>query len=228
MAEFSHWVDKNREAIEAHSGWIDKHYTQREDFIIHPEFEKFEVYETLYPSAVKGDWEEVLKICRKEMFLSTSPIINSLDTVFHLAAYDDQKEYFEKLLQLLPQESTTIASALRRKNKKGNNPLHIAASVGSVMMCRLIIDISKSMINTYNNEGESPLFVAALHGHKEAFLYLHSECGPNEDYFIRKNGDTILHCAIAEEHHGEHFDAFYFLFLNNKHFIFFKIFILIF
>ena len=214
MDEFLGWlrVDKNLEDIEAHSGWIDKHYTQCEDFIIHPELESFEDYETMYPSAVKGEWEKVLEICRKEMFLCTAPIINSLDTVFHLAISDDQKEYFEKLLELLPQESLCIASALRRKNQKGNNLLHTAASVGSVMMCSLIIDISKSMINTYNNEGESPLFVAALYGHKEAFLYLHSECGPNEDYCIRKNGDTILHCAIAEEHHGEHFDAVYFLF----------------
>ncbi|KAK4560162.1 hypothetical protein RGQ29_009084 [Quercus rubra] len=134
------------------------------------------------------------------MFLSTAPIINSLDTLFHLAAYDKLENKFVQLLQLLPQESTHIASALRRKNKKGNNPLHIAASVGNVKVCSLIIGISKSMINTYNNEGESPLFVAALHGRKEAFLYLHSECGPHEDYCIRKNGDTILHCAIAEEH----------------------------
>ncbi|KAL4604541.1 hypothetical protein ACB092_10G200200 [Castanea dentata] len=201
--EFLDWVkvDKNQEDIEAHSGWIDKHYTQCEDFIIHPELGSFEDYETLYPSAVKGEWEEVLKICGKKLFLSTAPIINSLDTVFHLAISDDRKVIFEKLLQLLPQESLGIASALRRKNKKGNNLLHIAASVGSVTMCSLIIRISKSMINTYNNEGESPLFVAALHGHKEAFLYLHSECGPNEHYCIRNNGDTILHCAIAEEHH---------------------------
>ena len=141
------------------------------------------------------------------MFLSTVPITNSWDTVFHLAISDDQKDIFDQLLQLLPQESLRIASALRRKNKKGNNLLHIAASVGSVTMCRRIISISKSMINTYNNEGESPLFVAALHGHKDAFLYLHSECGPDEDYCIRNNGDTILHCAIAEEYYGEHFDA---------------------
>ncbi|KAK4560156.1 hypothetical protein RGQ29_009079, partial [Quercus rubra] len=183
-----------------HSGWIDKQYTQCEDFIIHPELESFEDYETLYPSAIKGEWGKVLEICRKDMFLSTAPIINSLDTLFHLAAYDKLENKFVQLLQLLPQESTHIASALRRKNKKGNNPLHIAASVGNVKVCSLIIGISKSMINTYNNEGESPLFVAALHGRKEAFLYLHSECGPHEDYCIRKNGDTILHCAIAEEH----------------------------
>ena len=141
------------------------------------------------------------------MFLSTVPITNSWDTVFHLAISDDQKDIFDQLLQLLPQESLRIASALRRKNRKGNNLLHIAASVGSVTMCRRIISISKSMINTYNNEGESPIFVAALHGHKDAFLYLHSECGPDEDYCIRNNGDTILHCAIAEEYYGEHFDA---------------------
>ncbi|XP_075642886.1 uncharacterized protein LOC142614207 [Castanea sativa] len=199
--DFLDWVDKNWRDIEAHSGWIDKHYTQCEDFIIHPELKDFEGYRSLYPSAVKGRWEDVLDICHKEMFLTAVPITNSLDTVFHLAISDDQEVIFEKLLQLLPQESLRIASALRRKNKKGNNLLHIAASVGSVTMCSLIIRISKSMINTYNNKGESPLFVAALNGHKVAFLYLHSECGPKEHYCIRRNGDTILHCAIAEEHY---------------------------
>ena len=54
MDEFLAWVDKNREDIEAHSGWIDKHYTQCEDFIIHPELKDFEGYKSLYPSAVKG------------------------------------------------------------------------------------------------------------------------------------------------------------------------------
>ncbi|XP_050266286.1 uncharacterized protein LOC126709950 [Quercus robur] len=203
MKDFLHWVrvDENRVDIEVHSGWIDKQYTQCEDFIIHPELKDFKGYKSLYPSAVKGQWGDVLDICHNEMFLTTVPITNSLDTVFHLATSDDRDDIFEQLLQLLPQESLRIASALRRKNKKGNNLLHIAASVGSVSLCRCIIGISKSMINTYNNEGESPLFVAALHGHKDAFLYLHSECGPKEHYCIRRNGDTILHCVIAEEHY---------------------------
>ncbi|XP_065617291.1 uncharacterized protein LOC136062313 [Quercus suber] len=208
MDEFFAWVDQHRKDIEAHSDWIDEQYTQFEDYIIHPELKDFKDYEILYPSAVKGQWEDVLQICRKEMFLSTVPITNSWDTVFHLAISDDRNEYFEKLLQLLPQESTHIASALRRKNNKGNNPLHIAASVGSVMMCRLIIRISKSMISTCNNEGETPLFVAALKGNKEAFLYLNSECGSKEKYCIRRNGDTILHCAIAEEHYATFLAAF--------------------
>nr|XP_023873286.1 uncharacterized protein LOC111985869 [Quercus suber] len=202
IENFLNWVDENGEDIEVHSGWIDKQYTQCEDFIIHPELKDLTGYKSLYPSAVKGDWKKVHNICHEQMFLSTVPITNSLDTVFHLAISDDQKDIFEQLLQLLPQESLRIASALRRKNKKGNNLLHIAASVGSVTMCRRIISISKSMINTYNNEGESPLFVAALNGHKDAFLYLHSECGPDEDYCIRNNGDTILHCTIAEEYYA--------------------------
>ena len=214
MDEFFAWVDQNRKDIEAHSDWIDEQYTQFEDYIIHPELKD---YERLCQSAAKGQWEDVLDLCHKEMFLSTVPITNSWDTVFHLATSDGRKDIFEKLLQLLPQESTHIASALRRKNKKGNNPLHIAASVGSVMMCRLIIRISKSMISTCNNEGETPLFVAALNGKNEAFLYLNSECGSKEKYCIRRNGDTILHCAIAEEHFGEHFDAFFYLFIFKQH-----------
>ncbi|KAK1558575.1 hypothetical protein Q3G72_004079 [Acer saccharum] len=46
--------------------------------------------------------------------------------------------------------------------------------------------------------------MAASHGHKHAFLCLHSLCGPGKgyDYSRRNNGETILHCAIS----GDYFD----------------------
>ena len=78
-------------------------------------------------------------------------------------------------------------------------------------MCRSIIDKADSttLLSVRNNEGETPLFSAVLHGHKDAFLYLDSICCPGEisNYCTRKNDDTILLCAISEEHYGEHFLA---------------------
>ncbi|XP_075640698.1 uncharacterized protein LOC142612496 [Castanea sativa] len=173
----------------------------------------------LYQSAVTGDWNEVLDICSKNEFL-TLPITKSNDTVFHLAAYKNQEAILQKLLELLPQEIQILTPALRRTNKKGNTLLHIAASVGSVNMCRSIIkadtgsiinieaDITKSerIQRIINNEGESALFLAAFHGHKDAFLYLHSICSPEEGYHLCKRNkqddqETILHRAITEEYY---------------------------
>ncbi|GMY16819.1 putative 26s proteasome regulatory subunit p28 [Fagus crenata] len=92
------------------------------------------------------------------------------------------------------------------KNTEGNTPLHIAASAGKVTLCRRIIEISKSKIllqGFRNKEGETPLFKAVLHGHKDAFLYLHSILDNKEDYEYceRNDGETILHCAITEEYY---------------------------
>lgn len=180
-----------------------------------------ETNEKLFHCAVKGKWNEVLDICSNHEFL-TFPITESNDTVFHLAAYNNEEEIFIKLLNLLPLEVTVTNPALRRTNKKGNTILHTAASVGSVKMCRSIIEADTcSIINIeadstkssriqriLNNEGESALFLAAFHGHKDAFLYLHSICGPEEGYHLCKRNkqddqETILHRAIIEEYYGE-------------------------
>ena len=164
----------------------------------------------LFQSAIKGEWNEVLKMCEKNWLLQT--LITKLgDTVLHLAAYNNLEDIFEQLLKPVPSGSHLATSTLRKKNKIGNTPLHIAASVGSVRMCYSIIKKTKSttLLSVRNNDDLTPLFSAALHGHKEAFIYFHSICTPEEGYKYskRKDGETILHCAIAEEYFGEHFHA---------------------
>uniref|UniRef100_A0A2N9JC16 PGG domain-containing protein n=1 Tax=Fagus sylvatica TaxID=28930 RepID=A0A2N9JC16_FAGSY len=49
---------------------------------------------------------------------------------------------------------------------------------------------------------ETPFFLAALYGKKEAFLCLHELCGTENgyNYCRRKDGDTILHCAISGDY----------------------------
>ena len=162
----------------------------------------------LFQSAVKGKWEEVLKICRGHWVLNI-PITESMDTVLHLAAYNNVEYIFEQLLRVREHHLTTIS--LRMKNTEGNTPLHVAAISGNLRMCSSIIDISKSrtLSCVRNNEGETPLFKAVLHGHKDVFLYLHSILPNKEEYEYceRDDGETILHCAITEEYYGEHFHA---------------------
>ena len=160
-------------------------------------------------SVVKNDWKKVVEICQEDWGALNIPITKSLDTVLHLAANNKKEDNFELLLNKLPSEPEKRTKVLLLKNTEGNSPLHIAASVGSVKMCRIIIDRidSKTCLSARNNEGETPLFKAVVHGKKEAFLYFHSICGPKEgyNYFTRTDGETILHRAISEEYFGEHF-----------------------
>ncbi|XP_065630311.1 uncharacterized protein LOC111985867 [Quercus suber] len=163
----------------------------------------------LFKSAVNGDWEDVLVQCEGQNWAFDVKVTKSDDTIFHLAAYNKREDIFERLLKLLPRgtDHEHIAmSALEKANMEGNTPLHIAASVGSKKMCRSIVERSRSsraLLSVLNNKGETPFFSAALHGHKDAFLYLASICNRVEGYFYsqRNDGDTILHCAISAEHY---------------------------
>nr|POF27285.1 e3 ubiquitin-protein ligase mib2 [Quercus suber] len=159
--------------------------------------------ERLSQSAAKGDWNEVQKICQAN-WLFNIPITKLGDTVLHLAVYNKQENIFELLIQQFSSGSLHEISYLKKKNAKGDTPLHHAALVGSEKMCRIITEFHPTtLLSVPNDEGETPLFSAALHGHKDAFLYLHSICGPEErsNYCKRSNGDSILHCAISEEHY---------------------------
>ncbi|KAL6345178.1 hypothetical protein AAG906_013662 [Vitis piasezkii] len=70
-------------------------------------------------------------------------------------------------------------------------------------MCRYISAIDTRLVAARNREKETPLFLAALHGHTDAFLWLREKCSSNEPYEYRRRVTVkILHCAIA----GEYFD----------------------
>ncbi|GMY16832.1 nuclear factor nf-kappa-b p105 subunit [Fagus crenata] len=175
-----------------------------------PKLKTTQIIKRLSQSVIIGDWKEVLKICKEDWGVLNIPITQSKDTVLHLAAYNKQEDIFEQL----PEDDDGVISALLKENTEGNTPLHIAALVGSVRMCRNIIDRTDSETRlgsrSRNKEGETPLFKAALHDKKEAFLYFHSLCGPGvgyKHYCTRNDGETILHCAISKEYFGEHFHA---------------------
>ncbi|KAK4849358.1 hypothetical protein QYF36_023950 [Acer negundo] len=86
----------------------------------------------------------------------------------------------------------------------GNTPLHTAAMLGNVKMYRCIAEVEKRLIGARNKDSDTHFFLVASHGHKHAFLCLHSLCGSREGYNYSKsnNGETILHSAIA----GDYFD----------------------
>ncbi|KAJ8627737.1 hypothetical protein MRB53_021044 [Persea americana] len=88
------------------------------------------------------------------------------------------------------------------RNDQGNNPLHLAASLGQADMCMLMVDRDLELIMSRNMDGETPLFLAALHGRKQAFYTLHykwsSNRGQHEDFSHckRNDGNSILHVTI--------------------------------
>ena len=204
-ATYRKWV-KFEEKIES---YISK--CEADIVLKYQHYFKGDLYRRLFQSAVKGDWDEVVKLCEKEDYAFNVQITRSEDTIFHLTAYNKLEEIFERLLKLLARghDHDLTRGSLELKNVNEDTALHIAASVGSVRMCTSIIITAKSteLLSCRNKDGETPLFSAVLHGHKDVFLYLHSICGPEDgyDYCSRKDGTNILHSAITEEYYGEYF-----------------------
>ncbi|KAK9201610.1 hypothetical protein WN944_016816 [Citrus x changshan-huyou] len=168
----------------------------------------------LFKSAMKGEWKEVVKNYEKDERIHKVRITRSGGTALHIAVSDGQEEVVEELVGIIQQKQQL--EVLKIGDERGSTPLHIAAGLGNVSMCKCIATADPKLIGERNHENETPFFLAALHGHKDAFLCLHCLCasvGDGYTYSRRNDGDTVLHCAIS----GDYFDlAFQIIHLYEK------------
>ena len=166
------------------------------------ELEDIEV--KLFTCAMQSDWEEVVRICEQHPSAHKAIIPASGETILYMAVLDKEEKIVEKLVE---QISPSELDALKIGNEEGDTPLHLAASIGNVQMCKCITDKDRKLVGFPNSKAETPLFLAALRGQKEAFLFLHGMCESSErhDYCRRDDGRNILHCVIDEEYFGKLF-----------------------
>ena len=126
--------------------------------------------------ARKDKWNEVVNIYQWSPLAHKVKITKSGDTALHIAVSHGQEEKVKQLVGILinsPQEGSK--EALEIRNKIGNTALHVAASMGSVGMCQSIAQVDKSLVGVPNEDGETPFFLAALHGKKKpSFVFLES------------------------------------------------------
>ncbi|GMN70288.1 hypothetical protein TIFTF001_039332 [Ficus carica] len=149
--------------------------------------------DNLFANAMKGQWDEVLKIYNKSPEVQKAKIAKSEDTTLHTAVSVGQTEIALELVEKSQEDTLELANA------KGNTALHIAAALGDLRVCESMISKNRGLITFRNLKGETPLFLAALHEKREAFLYLYSL--RKEDYLVRRyDGDTVLHAAISGEY----------------------------
>jgi ankyrin repeat protein len=139
-------------------------------------------------------------------------ITKSGDTALHIAVSHGNEEIAKQLIAEIISPQGGSKEALKIRNKIGNTALHVAASMGSVGTCQCIAKVDPLLVGVRNEDGETPFFLAALHGKKKAFLCLLRFCGSKdicEGYSKRNDGDTILHAAVAGDYFGEHYFYFY-------------------
>ncbi|KAH7511291.1 hypothetical protein FEM48_ZijujUnG0027400 [Ziziphus jujuba var. spinosa] len=118
---------------------------------------------------MKGKWKQVIHIYAAESKTHEVKITRSGDTALHVAVSDGQEDIMEQLLEIISREGPVHAEKLLlTKNESGNTPLHIAASMGNMRMCSCIAIVKPSLIGAFNNDRETPFFLTALRGKKEA------------------------------------------------------------
>lgn len=167
----------------------------------------------LFKRVMKADWESIREIYKTEKSSAHYlKITRSGDTALHIAVSDGQEDTVRDLITAMGNDRAKVAVNI--KNGLENTPLHTAAAMGNRPMCKLIAEVDPLLVGKRNSDGETPFFLAALNGKKEAFLYLHKIFAKSADdhpssehtgYNIsqREDGDTILHCAINGEYFGE-------------------------
>ncbi|KAG6673553.1 hypothetical protein I3842_16G117300 [Carya illinoinensis] len=164
----------------------------------------------LLKNAMKGQWREVVEIYQNEAWIHKEKITRSGETALHIAVSDGQKKIVEQLITAIKSQTYQNAKkAVSVENKQGNTALHFAASKEKERpsMCESIAEVDPFLVFCRNCEGETPIFLAAFHGNRGAFLYLHRICAAETnqdgyDYSTKYDGNTTLHSAI----NGQHFD----------------------
>ncbi|MED6183870.1 hypothetical protein PIB30_041876 [Stylosanthes scabra] len=154
---------------------------------------------------LEGNWDKVKEMYHSKPKTHTITINNcNKDTALHVAVELDEEDVVIDLVNAILEHKT---GALKKKNEKGDTPLHVAASRGFARLCKCIIGENEERIELRtlkNKNGETPLFLAALNWHKQAFAYLrhtHESHPITFPELVRDDdGDTILHCAIRREH----------------------------
>ncbi|KAL2535687.1 ankyrin repeat-containing protein ITN1 [Forsythia ovata] len=164
-------------------------------------FVEEEIKKNLFRNAMSGKWDEVIKTYAQSPEAHSAKITRSEDTALHIAISDSQETTVELLMEEIIRTQNSW-EVLKIGNELGNMPLHLAASLGNVKMCKLIAGVDSRLIGERNKDNETPFFLAVLHGNRDAFLCLHSMCkGEGYAYCKKKdNGETILHSAIGGEY----------------------------
>ncbi|KAF4371574.1 hypothetical protein G4B88_008289 [Cannabis sativa] len=179
-----------------------------------------EMYSTkkdLFNYVMKGKWDKVVELYNDKPIAHKAKITKSGDTALHLAISEHQESVVEDLVKRIREKKTE--DVLRIQNEIGCTPLHFAVSMGSVRMCKCILEADESLVEVQNNKGETPLFWSVLYGQKKVFLCIDYYCQcrcrrQNTDNcddevtnklkyaYCRRtsDGETILQCAIIGEY----------------------------
>jgi len=169
----------------------------------------------LYINTKRTEWEKVIKKYEKHPEAQGLKLTRNGDTALHLAVLDNREEMVQKLVNRI--KDSKRDELLETTNDRKENPLHLAAQMGSATMCYAIASAHHKLVEKRNKIDETPLYLAAASGNRDAFFCLYHFCrdldsGITANCRLSSNGDTVLHSALRNDHFGE---LFYYIILHS-------------
>ncbi|XVF87072.1 hypothetical protein PTKIN_Ptkin18bG0090800 [Pterospermum kingtungense] len=163
------------------------------------------LYAPLYQSALKGDWGKAKEFLNMHPGAANIRITKGWETALHIAAGARQIGFVEELVKLMSAED------LERRNKYNNTALCVAAASGVTRIAEVMVKKNKYLPGIRGNKGVTPLYIAALFGHRDMVWYLYKVTAPEdltqEDYIgllIASITTDLLDLALCLiKHHPE-------------------------
>lgn len=152
----------------------------------------------LYKAVDAGDWEAALKFLEEHPNSLTASLSADGDTALHVAVLAGHEEIVEELVKKLDAEDLAI------KNKMNATALNYAAIGGITKIAEDLVKRNTDLLTIPNQNGQIPVVVASLYGHKEMVWYLYIE-SPKEELSPGrgKNGIMLLTTCIIDELYGK-------------------------
>ena len=91
-----------------------------------------------------------------------------METALHIAAAAKRTAFVKELVQRMTEEDLAL------QNKDGNTAICFAAASGIVEIAKVMVEKNKRLPMIRGKQGKTPLYMAALFGHREMVSYLYS------------------------------------------------------
>ncbi|GLT59931.1 hypothetical protein SLA2020_327240 [Shorea laevis] len=149
------------------------------------------LYAPLYQAALKGDWGKAKEFLNMHPGALNVRITKGWDTVLHVAAGAKHTGFVEEVIKMLSPVD------LELRNNDHNTVLCIAAASGITKIAELMVNKNKFLPGMRGNKGVTPLYIAALFGHRDMVWYLYKLTA--DDDLTQEDYIGLLIAAISTD-----------------------------
>ncbi|KAM4098052.1 hypothetical protein ACJW30_07G047500 [Castanea mollissima] len=121
----------------------------------------------IYQAAIKGEWKAAKVFIDQDPCLVRAAITRRRETALHIAAAAKRTAFVKELVEHMNEDDLAL------KNKDENTAICFAAASGIVEIAKVMVKKNKNLTLIRGNQGRTPLYMAALFGHRDMVSYLY-------------------------------------------------------